>query len=96
MKRNDIRDDYPILNGNTVRLEAPAESGRVHMEGSGEIHAFVSMNAVDYREMPHDEVFIDGKAEFPIDAYIGDHLKFTADTITAFVVNWNMPERSAR
>lgn len=96
MKRNEIKSDYPILNGNTVRLEAPAESGRVHMEGSGEIHAYVSTTAEQYREMPHNEVFIDGVAEFPIDAYIGDHIKFTADSITDFQVNWNYPEGRER
>lgn len=93
---NEIKNDYPILNGNTVRIEAPAESGRVHMEGTGEIHALVSMNAVDYKEVTHYEEFSNGVAEFPIDAYVGDFLMFTADTITAFVVNWNMPERSRR
>lgn len=93
MKRNDIRNDYPILNGNTVRLEAPGSVGRVHMEGSGEIHAFVAENAVNYKEVSHFVTFEDGVAEFPVQAFIGDQLKFTADTITAFEINWIIDDR---
>lgn len=92
---NEIKH-YQITDGNTVTLEAPAETGRVHIEGSGEIHAFVSMNAVDYKEVTHYEEFDNGVAEFPIDAYVGDFLKFTATSITRFDINWNMPERSRR
>ena len=93
MKRNDIRNDYPVLNGNTVRLEAPGTSGRVHMEGSGEIHAYVAENAVDYKKVSHFVTFEDGVAEFPIQAFIGDHIQFTADTITAFEINWIIEDR---
>lgn len=92
---NEIKN-YQITDGNTVTLQAPAVTGRVHMEGSGEIHAFVSTNAVNYTEVTHYEEFDNGVAEFPIDAYAGDFLKFTADSITRFDISWTMPERSAR
>lgn len=89
-------DHYRIENGNTVRLEAANAAGRVHMKGSGDIHAYVSMEGVKYTEVPHLQSFDEGVAEFPINCFIGDKLMFTADTITDFQINWNNDERSRR
>lgn len=91
--KNDINNNYVILDGNTVRVEAPAEKGRVHMEGSGAIHCYVSLNGVNYTEVEQTVGFDDGVVEFPIRAYMGDHLKFTADSITKFEINWTYIDR---
>ena len=88
--RNTLENyTHMIEGGNTIRIMAPAESGRVHLEGTGTIRAFVSTNGKDYKEITHPEAFSSGVCEAPIDAYVGDYIKFTATTLTKVEVNWN-------
>lgn len=86
--RNAMQNAVHIINGNTVMIEVPAEKGRVHLEGSGDIHAYVSTDASTYQEVQHAEAFVNGKCEFPIAAFVGDHIKLTATSITLCNINW--------
>ncbi len=90
MNANKIKNyTKEIEGGNTVRFEAAGNSGRIHIEGSGQIVMEVSVDGVNYKTVEHDVKFYNGVAEAPFSFYIGDKVRLSASTITAVSVNYN-------
>ena len=96
MNSTNYIENCRIENGNTVRMQARSEKARVHLQGSGTIRAFVSVNGEDYKEQTHEETFVNGEAIFFVNACTGDYIKFTATTIEKAVVNWNNVDAKER
>ena len=76
------------IEENKVRFVAQSNDGRIHLEGTGSIVCEVSTDGVNYREIEHEEVFDDnGICEAPFKFYIGDHVRFSATTLTKALLN---------
>lgn len=78
-----------IENGNTIRFEARSANARIHLEGSGNIVAEVSVDGKHYAQIPHEVAFNDGVCIFPFACYIGDKIRISATSITAAMINYN-------
>lgn len=95
MSTNLIKN-YDIEDGNSVRITALSEKGRIHLEGEGDI---VFETAVDdvYQEQEHEVSFDEnGVAVVPISACIGDKIRISATTLTKATVNWSRVEMAER
>lgn len=95
MSTNLIKN-YDIEDGNSVRITALSEKGRIHLEGEGDI---VFETAVDdvYQEQEHEVSFDEsGVAVKPISACIGDKIRISATTLTKATVNWSRVEMAER
>lgn len=74
--------------GNSVRFEAQSNEGRIHLEGAGAIVCEVSTDGEHYRTVEHEEEFdTNGVCEAPFKFYIGDHVRFSATTLTKAWIN---------
>ena len=77
-----------VIEANKVRFEAQSNSGRIHLEGTGSIVCEVSTDGVHYRNIEHEEEFdANGICEAPFKFYIGDHVRFSATTLTKAWIN---------
>ncbi|MDO5341333.1 MAG: hypothetical protein Q4F69_02615 [Bacteroidia bacterium] len=96
MSTNLIKE-YLIEDGDTVRLTALSEHGRVSLEGEGTIKLEVAVGDDPYHEIEHDVEFgEDGLAQAPINACIGDRIRISAETLTKATVNWSRVEMAER
>lgn len=92
----NVTKPLQIEDGNTVRFEAMAENGRIHLEGTGPIVVEVSLNGVDYNRVEHAKTFTNGKMESPFRFYVGDHVRISATTITDAQINYSRVEMAER
>jgi len=86
----------PIEGGNTVNFIATGESGRIQLEGSGDIVMQVGVDGVNFATVEHDVEFSNGVAIAPCEFYVGDYVRISATSITKAIINFSMVEFNER
>ena len=98
MEKTNYHKTYQVEGGDTIRFDALSQEGRMHLEGTGDIHVQVSVTGEEgtFTEIEHDLAFENGKLTAPFRFIIGDHVIITATTLTKAEFNYNNVNRSER
>lgn len=96
MKSTNLTKTLAIEGGDTVRFSALSENARIDLQGTGDIVMEVSVDGVNYAEVTHSEVFVDGRCIAPIKMYIGDFIRISATTLTQAIINFNCVNENER
>ena len=90
-ENESIARDYThlIRGGNTVCFEALGETGRMQLEGSGDITMEVSVDGINFTALEHGFAFDNGVAIMPFKLTIGDLVRISSNTLDSIIVNFN-------